>query len=70
MNKKLEDSAINSLLYVRPNDYWRFGFSKSHFLSLIKEKKIPSFTPSPKLRIIAVRDIIAYIEKETREDLK
>lgn len=58
----LQHKKVDELIYVRPFDYWKFGFSQSQFKSLINEGIIPSYLPSPKTRYIKVEDIINYIE--------
>jgi hypothetical protein len=59
---------------IEVEGYFRFktacsfsGFSMSHLKSLIKEKEIESFVPTPKIRLIRKIDLIKYIEKSKVE---
>ena len=63
INKKNKESS--KCIFIRPSDSWKFGISKSHLNSLIKNKDIPSYLPTPKLRLVKVEDLINYIEKKS-----
>ncbi len=49
--------------FIRPKKASKFSsFSVSHINLLIKEKKIKSYLPSPKVRLIEVKSLIDYIK--------
>jgi len=53
---------VSKYQFIRPPQAWMFGMSKSHLLTLIKNGDVPSYLPTPKLRLIKVQDLISYIE--------
>lgn len=62
-------TKLSSIIYIRPSQAKLFGLSKSHLLSLIKNKNVPSYLPSPKLRLVKVQDLINYIENTKINDV-
>lgn len=57
MEKKVEK------LFVRVGEACEItGFSVSHIWQLIREDKIKSYLPSPKVRLIDVESLIDYIK--------
>lgn len=57
MRKKVEK------LFVRVGEACEItGFSVSHMRQLIREDKIKSYLPSPKVRLIEVESLIDYIK--------
>jgi hypothetical protein len=62
-------TELLSPIYIRPSQAKLFGLSKSHIWSLIKNKDIPSYLPTPKLRLIKVQDLINYIENTKMYDI-
>jgi hypothetical protein len=62
-------TELLSPIYIRPSQAKLFGLSKSHMWSLIKNKDIPSYLPTPKLRLIKVQDLINYIENTKMYDI-
>jgi len=44
-----------------------FGMSRSHVLTLIREGILPSYLPSPKIRLVKISDLFEYIENSKVE---
>ncbi len=53
---------VSEYHFIRPSQSWMFGMSKSHLITLIQNGDVPSYLPTPKLRLIKVQDLISYIE--------
>lgn len=67
MEKKIEK------LFVRPHEGCiATGFSISYMKQLIRENKVKSYLPSPKVRLIEVKSLIDYIKnnEEVQNDNK
>ena len=64
-----KDKNVLDCKFIRPSDSWMFGISKSHLFTLIKNNDIPSYLPTPKLRLIKVEDLVNYIE-QTKVEVK
>ncbi|MGA1940271.1 helix-turn-helix transcriptional regulator [Arcobacter sp. YIC-310] len=59
---------LKNKIYLRPNEASEItGISKSHIWSLIKKGILPSFAPSPKVRLIKSKDLVFYIEKSKKK---
>lgn len=59
---------LKDTIFFRPESASKAtGISKSHIWTLINKGILPSFSPSPKIRLIRATDLIAYIENSKIE---
>lgn len=63
MNKKIEKFSIRIVEGCQIT-----GFSISHMRYLIKENKVKSYLPSPKVRLIDYESLISYIQNNKEEE--